>query len=161
MFSRFEKLRQILLAAACSENDHSSDPLPGLCTWSHTSSYLLTAGQLPDATLKTAPSALETSPAQLALCHGEQECCQASYVLQQSHFGRRQSSMVWRGLTSCQLPGGPLKSHWNKLTTMWTAQNGNVSKYVVAAGTPPSNWRCMMNSEQGTSGNVHYLVTRT
>lgn len=53
--------------------------------------------------------------------------------------------MTWRGLTSCQLPGGPLKSRWNKLTTMWTAQNDNISR-CVAAGAPHSNWRVMMNS---------------
>lgn len=53
--------------------------------------------------------------------------------------------MTWRGLTSCQLPGGPLKSRWNKLATTWTAQNGSISR-CVAAGAPHSNWRVMMNS---------------
>lgn len=51
------------------------------------------------------------------------------YVLQQSCFGHRQGDMTWRvWLHGRYLPGGPLKTHWNKLSTTWTAWNGNRSR---------------------------------
>lgn len=66
VLSHFEKLHQGSLAAACSENDHSSDPCQGFlpdCT--------------PAPTLKMALYGIEMSPLWLAPHRKERECCQA------------------------------------------------------------------------------------
>lgn len=125
-------------------SDHSSEPCHRFVP---DPTAAPTPQSTPAATLKMALSALEISPGQLAPHHREQECCQASYVLGQSHFGHRQGSRTWRGLTSCQLPGEPL----NPTGGSW--QRG-LLKLAVADDVPHSNCRGTMNSEQETSKNI-------